>query len=347
MKKLLSLALIVILTISLTACKSSEEELAALYYSSDNVVNTDIGEYIIGQTAPLFTEGKLCYVTEAEQFVDENLNCKAAIVINVTDNEFVQGQDIFKQVYPASITKLMTAYIVMEYGNLDDEYTIKEDNCGITESGAQLIGFKKGDVVKVRDLLFCLLMYSGNDAGTALAEYISGDETSFSVFMNEELKKLGCNSTNFTNGHGLHNDNHYTSAYDVYIVLSKCMEYDIFKEICQTMDYEFSHLNAQGEYTNVSFSTTNRFKLGLYPVPEGITILGGKTGNTYAAGSCLVQYISDANGKEYIVGIFGAENTDSLYTQMTYLMNSISFADENTAQTGEDEGVEGGESTTE
>lgn len=315
--------MISIMILSLTACGSSEDELVALYSSSDSVVNTDIGEFIIGQTVPLLTEEKLCYVTEDQLVADSELSCAAAILIDVTHNKFIQGQDIFKKVYPASITKLLTAYVVLKYGNIDDEYTIKENDCGITEEGAQLIGFKKGDVVKVKDLLYCLLVYSGNDAGVALAEYISGDVETFCDLMNNEAKRMGCNNTHYVNPHGLHNEDHYTCAYDVYIILSSCMEYDIFREITQTDDYEFSHLNAQGEYETVSFSTTNKFKTGRYPLPEGITILATKTGTTYSAGSCLVQYISDAEGNEYIAGIWGTQSSDSLYSQMTYLMEKV------------------------
>ncbi len=328
MKRSVSLFLILIICLSLIGCKSSEEELVAFYSSSDNVVSTDVGEYIIGQTAPLLTEGKLCYVSKEQLVTDENLNCKAAIFINLTDNVLIQGQNIYDKVYPASITKLMTAYVIMKYGNLEDTVTIAEDNCGITEEGAQLIGFKKGDIVTVKDLLYCLLVYSGNDAGTALAEYLSGTEADFCALLTQEAKKLGCNMTNYTNPHGLHDENHYTSAYDMYILMRECMEFEIFREISQTVDYQFSHLNAQGEYTNVSFRTTNRFKLGAFEVPAGITILGGKTGTTYSAGSCLIQYISDAEGKEYILAVFGATSSDSLYEQMTYLMDKVAIKEE-------------------
>lgn len=324
MKRFTALLISLTLVVSLTSCGSSEDELVALYSSSDNVVNTDIGEFIVGQMAPLLTEEKLCYITEDQLSNDENLNCASAILINLSDNQLVQGQDIFKKVYPASLTKLMTAYVVFKYGNPDDMITISEDNCGITESGAQLIGFKKGDVISVKDLLYCLLVYSGNDAGTALAEYISGSEEEFCKLLSQEAKKLGCNNSNFVNPHGLHDENHYTSAYDTYIVLEKCMEIDLFREIAQTKDYEFSHLNASGEYVNKVFSTTNKFKLGVYSFPEDLTILGGKTGNTYSAGSCLIMHVADLEGKEYIVGIFGAPGTDSLYTQMQYLLGKIS-----------------------
>jgi D-alanyl-D-alanine carboxypeptidase (penicillin-binding protein 5/6) len=323
LKKFICLIIATTMITNITGCKSAEDELVAFYSSDDNVVNTDIGQFLIGRTAPLLTEDKLCYITNNQLEADSNLNCNAAILIDVTDNKLIQAQNIYDKIYPASITKLLTAYVVLKYGNMDDEITIEEDDCGITEAGAQLIGFKKGDVIKVSDLLYCLLVYSGNDSATALAEYIAGSESAFCDKMNEEAKKLGCNNTHYTNPHGLHDENHYTCAYDVYIVLEACMQYELFKTISQTVDYEFTHKTIDGTYATKSFSTTNKFKLGNYELPAGVTILGGKTGNTYAAGSNLIMNISTEDGKEYVVGLFGEADSESLYTQMTYLINKV------------------------
>jgi D-alanyl-D-alanine carboxypeptidase (penicillin-binding protein 5/6) len=322
-KSAICLTLVSALLFNSTGCKTAEDELVAFYSSDDSVVNTDIGQFVIGQTAPLLTEGRLCYITNDQLQADPNLNCNAAILVDMTTNELIQAQNIYDKIYPASITKLLTAYVVFKYGNLDDEITISEDDCGITEAGAQLIGFKKGDVIKVSDLLYCLLVYSGNDSATALAQYISGSDDAFSELMNEEAKKLGCNNTHYTNPHGLHDENHYTCAYDVYIVLEACMQYDLFRTISETVDYEFTHKTADGSYATKSFSTTNKFKLGNYELPAGITILGGKTGNTYAAGTNLIMVISNEAGEEYVVGLFGEADSESLYTQMTYLINKV------------------------
>ncbi len=322
-KSAICLTLVSALLFNSTGCKTAEDELVAFYSSDDSVVNTDIGQFVIGQTAPLLTEGRLCYITNDQLQADPNLNCNAAILVDMTTNELIQAQNIYNKIYPASITKLLTAYVVFKYGNLDDEITITEDDCGITESGAQLIGFKKGDVIKVSDLLYCLLVYSGNDSATALAQYISGSDDAFSELMNEEAKNLGCNNTHYTNPHGLHDENHYTCAYDVYIVLEACMQYELFRTISQTVDYEFTHKTADGSYATKSFSTTNKFKLGNYELPAGITILGGKTGNTYAAGTNLIMVISNEAGEEYVVGLFGEADSESLYTQMTYLINKV------------------------
>lgn len=320
------LLLIALLLPALCSCSSKEDELYALYSKPDNVVNTDVGEYIIGQTAPLFTEGKYCFVKTTDYSSDAKIKNKAALVINISDNKLVYANDCFEKVYPASVTKLMTALVILKYGNIDDKYEVKEDNCGITEEGAQLMGFKKGDVLTVRDLLYCLLLYSGNDAAEALADYYSGSNSEFCKIMNEEAEKLGCIGTHYTNPHGLHDEDHYTTAYDEYVILSKCLEYELFRDITQCSTVEISYLNAEGQPQTMSVVTTNSFKLGEYAVPEGMTIIGGKTGNTYAAGACLIQAVKTSDGKEYIIGFFGAENNDYLYEQMSYEMNKLQEA---------------------
>ena len=162
----------------------------------------------------------------------------------------------------------------------------------------------------------------------ALADYYCGNEAEFCNIMNEEAKKLGCASTHYLNSHGLHEKEHYTSAYDQYIVLRECLEYELFRTIAGLSQYEFSYMTADGNYNTMSVSTTNRFKNGLYALPSGMSIIGGKTGNTYAAGACLIQCVENSEGKQFIIGVFGAKNYDSLYRQMQYLMNKQVKADE-------------------
>lgn len=321
MKKLLILILASAMMTCMVSCSKPENELYAFYTNDDNVVNTDIGEYIMGRTSDFFTEGKFCYVKPEEQSTDENLSVKACIMINLTENKLVFADRIFDKVYPASITKLLTALIILRHANLDDIYVVKQDNCGITEEGAQLMGFKAGDKISVKNLLYCLLLYSGNDAAAALADYYSNDIPTFCNLMNEEAERLGCIGTHYTNPHGLHDDNHYTTAYDEYVILRYCLDYDLFRDIAQSTEYEFSYEDAAGQIKTMSVVTTNKFKLGQYEMPQGMSIIGGKTGNTFAAGPCLIQSVSNADGEEFIIGIFGGGNNDKLYRQMQYMMN--------------------------
>ena len=147
---------------------------------------------------------------------DYAFSCVSAACYDITDNKVIFSKDVYNKVYPASTTKLLTAYIAMKYLDLDSEILITEDNCGITTPGAQLCGFKAGDRLTVRDMLYCLLIYSGNDAAEALALAVSGSEKDFADLMNEEAKKLGAIDTHFTNPHGLHDIKHFTTAYDIF-----------------------------------------------------------------------------------------------------------------------------------
>ena len=324
MKRITAILLSLILLLQVSGCSKPEDELYAFYSDDDNLISSDIGEYIEGRSASFLTEGSLCYVKPEEMSDDENLKNKATLVINITKNELVYAKDCFKQVYPASITKLLTTLVILENGKLDEYYTVKQDNCGITEEGAQLMGFKAGDVIKVEDLLYCLLLYSGNDAAAALADYLCQSETDFCRLMNEMAISLGCIGTHYTNPHGLHDSDHYTTAYDEYVILKKCLEYDIFRKISELTEYDFSYKTGEGGFRNLTVKTTNKYKLGIYEVPEGVTIIAGKTGNTYAAGPCLIQCVRNKDNEEFIIAIFGAKDNKDLYTQMTYLMNKVS-----------------------
>ena len=117
--------------------------------------------------------------------------------------------------YPASITKVMTSLIAIKYGNLEDQVTVTEDAV-ISESGATLCGIKPGDTLTLEQLLYGLMLPSGNDAGAAIAIHMAGSIDAFADMMNEEAKRLGATDTHFMNPHGLHDEDHYTTAYDLY-----------------------------------------------------------------------------------------------------------------------------------
>ena len=118
-------------------------------------------------------------------------------------------------VYPASITKIMTAMLALKYGNMDETVTITQENVTL-EDGSQVCGFGAGDKVTMGQLVRCLLVYSGNDAASAIAEHIGGTTDNFVDMMNSYAAQLGCTGTHFSNPHGLQDENHYTTPYDIY-----------------------------------------------------------------------------------------------------------------------------------
>jgi len=140
------------------------------------------------------------------------LTADAFLLVNMTQDDVLYSYNASKVIYPASITKLMTAYLALEYGNLDDVVTFSQTAVTRVIPDAMMCGFKAGDQISLRDLLICMLLFSGNDTAVAVAEHISGSEERFVELMNETAEKLGMTETFYCNSHGLPDDAHVTSA---------------------------------------------------------------------------------------------------------------------------------------
>ncbi|MBQ8007329.1 MAG: D-alanyl-D-alanine carboxypeptidase, partial [Lachnospiraceae bacterium] len=162
---------------------------------------------------------------------------EAGGLFDATSAETVYAKNVHKKLNPASLTKVMTAYIALKYGHLEDTLTASS-NVLITESGAQLMGLKEGDKLTLEQALNALLLYSANDAGVLIAEYLSGSVESFAAVMNDEAVKLGATNTHFTNPHGLTDEEHYTTVYDLYLMFNAAMQFEEFRRIINTTEYK-------------------------------------------------------------------------------------------------------------
>jgi D-alanyl-D-alanine carboxypeptidase len=251
---------------------------------------------------------------------DPKLSAGASLFINITDKELIYADNVYDRLYPASLTKLMTALVVLKYGELTDNVTISHDASHITEGGAKLCGFSEGDIISMDALLRCLLIYSGNDAAIAIAEHIGGSVDEFVTMMNKEAQEIGAVHTNYVNPNGLHDDNQYTTAYDIYLIFNELMKYDTFCSIINTSSYTAKYKDKDGNTKEKTFEATNEYLSGETEIPEGIEIIGGKTGTTNKAGNCLVLLSKDNAKKEYISVILKAKDNTSLYSQMSYLL---------------------------
>jgi len=263
----------------------------------------------------------ICVVPAGKQDKkDENLPADAALIINTSTNEKLYSRGIYKRLYPASITKIVTALVTLKYGNLEDTVTVSYNASHITEYGAKLCGFQEGDQIKLEKLLYALMIYSGNDAGIAIAEHISGSTEKFAKLMNQEMEALGAAGSHFTNPHGLHDDNHYTTAYDLYLVFNRLVsDYPEFTDIIGKESVKVKYKNAAGEKKELYFTSTIKYNLGTETPPEGVAVTGGKTGTTQMAGSNLILY-SAGPGGNYISVVMHASDAYSLYDQMNYLL---------------------------
>lgn len=265
---------------------------------------------------------ELCVVDESLQTEDAAVNAEAAAVFDLSGRRTIYSKNAFEQLHPASITKVMTALVAIKYGNLTDEVTVTEDAV-INEKGATLCGIKPGDVLTMEQLLYGLMLPSGNDAGAAIAVHMAGNIENFAVLMNEEAARLGATSTHFSNPHGLTNQEHLTTAYDLYLIFNEALKQPKFREVVGSTAYTANYLSGTGELVSTTWKGGNWYMVGEREAPEGLTVIGGKTGTTNAAGYCLIMASRDSAQKEYISVVLKAGSRPALYDNMTQIIQKI------------------------
>lgn len=244
-----------------------------------------------------------------------------SVLMDLDDKEIIFAQNIHEKAYPASITKLMTALVAVKYGTLTDVITITDSALHL-EEGSTEMGLQAGDQTTLDELLHALLIYSGNDAAMAIAEHIGGTVEEFVAMMNQEAHALGATNTNFVNPSGLHDENHYTTVYDIYLMLNEAIKNPYLSEIMLLNVYNFSY--TRGDQTLIKrLDSTDQYLTKQVTPPKGVTVLGGKTGTTSDAGSCLALVSQNAYGEPYISIVLNAPTKVSLYTNMNQLLEQI------------------------
>ena len=248
----------------------------------------------------------------------------ASSLFDLENKNVLYSWQSHERLYPASTTKIMTALLALENGNLEDTVTISKTAAAASfPSDAQVCGLREGEVWTLEDLLNALLLYSGNDAASAIAEHIAGTEESFVNMMNSRARELMANNTHFTNPHGLHDDEHYTTAYDLYLIFNECIKNEHFVEIISSDSYTAVYTAADGSQQEMTFTPTNLYAKGVVEEPDNVTIVGGKTGTTDEAGCCLILLVRDSQNRPYISIVMGAPDKSTLYEDMTSLIEKI------------------------
>lgn len=246
----------------------------------------------------------------------------SAALFDMNGLETLYAKNPNEQVHPASLTKVMTALVALKHGS-PDQLLVASENVKITESGAQLFGLKPGDSMTLEQALHILLMYSANDAAVMIAEGVGGGSMeNFIELMNEEAKALGATNCHFTNPHGLTQEDHYVTSYDLYLIFEEALKYELFKEIIQMTTYSTTYTGSDGKEYSMEIKNTNQYLNGNYAAPENITVIGGKTGTTKAAGHCLILLSKNSSRKPYISVIMSADSTDNLYLKMNDLLKA-------------------------
>ena len=270
----------------------------------------------------LFAE-KLCVTTGdvALEGFPGDASLHAAGLFDIEKQQVLYGDRLFDRLYPASTTKVMTALLVLKYGNLDDIVTVSENALNL-EAEATVCGLQSGDKLSLYDLLCGLVIQSGNDSAVAIAEHMFGSVEAFAQKMNEEALILGATGSNFTNPHGLHDMNHYTTAYDLYLMFNACLKYEAFQDIISMKSYASTVTGGEGSTRVLEWYPTNYYSAGITPVPEGVTVFGGKTGTTNEAGSCVILYSQNEAGNPFISLVMGASDKEILYQDMSQILTT-------------------------
>ena len=275
-------------------------------------------------TAAAYYAEDLCVAAEDVKATDaEAQDALAACFFNLDTKEILYAKNIHGRMYPASTTKIMTALLLLEQGGLDDQTTVSKEAITFRESGVTTVKLKEGDVLSMDQLLHALLIVSANDAANVIAEKVGGSVEQFAQMMNEKAASIGATNTHFVNPHGLHDEEHYTTAYDLYLMFQEAMKHEEFLEVLQMPSYETTYLSAGGQEQAATWSSTNRFTTGDVTVPDGVKAVGGKTGSTRAAMSCLVQLFEDAGGQRYVAIILGASERSVLYQEMQGFLSTL------------------------
>jgi len=230
---------------------------------------------------------QILFPANVAQGSDRNpLVSRAAIVLDSDSGLLLFAKNADQRMYPASTTKVMTAIMAIESGRLDEIVTVQNTDTYVVPS---IIGLIPGETITLRDLVYGLLLRSGNDAARCIARYLAGSQEAFAKRMNERIRELGCRGTHFTNAHGLPDRYHYTTARDLGTLMRHAMALPEFREIIATHQYR-----SESSRKKRVFQNKNKL-LDLY---EGT--LGGKPGYTRAAQQTLVAS-AQRNGSEVVI----------------------------------------------
>ncbi len=308
-------AIVLVLSIILCGCDNSE----ITYSIYDNSKQYNLINNELNTNNNLFASD-LCVADGSNlglESVDSTV-AGGAIIANRDKRQINYSQNIFQKMYPASTTKILTALICIRYANLDEYVTVSENACKQTKDSS-IAGLNPGDRITYRQLLYGLMLASGNDAAIAIAEGMSGSVQEFSKLMNNEAVAVGATKSNFITPNGLHDENHYTTVYDMYLIFNEALKYQLFNDIISTPSFEAFYTDVNGNPVRKTWNNTNKYLTKNVRMPKGITVIGGKTGTTNPAGYCLVLLSRNENNEQIISIVYNADCVNNLY----HLMNQI------------------------
>ena len=257
----------------------------------------------------LLLVGQLAVPAQAARVSPPPVEARAALLVDRKTGAVIYAMNEHAELYPASLTKIMTCLLVLEAIDegrlkLNQEVTATPTALeGLAEDGSTA-GIEAGEILTVEELLYCLMVVSANEAGAILAEKISGSVDSFVDRMNAKAKELGCENTHFMNPHGYHDSQHYTSAWDLYLITKAALEHPMFMTICDASSHTVPATNMSDER---QLNNTN-FLIRSGREYYNADVHGVKTGSHSMAGNCLVTTAQHAS-MDLLCVILGADRT--------------------------------------
>ena len=274
----------------------------------------------------------LIYNVNAAETNIPNVASPSAVLMDLNTGKILYEKNINKKMYPASLTKVMTAILTLEKCELNEVATVSYDAVMSISSGYVTANLQIGEELTVEQLLYVLMVGSANDAAVVLAEHISGSVEDFSVLMNEKAKELGCKGTNFLNPYGAHDENHYSTAYDLALMSKYAMQNETFRTLVSTTSYTLPTTNKYEKEdrafrnTNalLEYSTNQRADNYYYKYATGI-----KTGFTTPAKNCLISSANKGNLELLVVVLGAGQNEQGLSNRYLDTINLFEYGYDN------------------
>lgn len=249
---------------------------------------------------------------------------KAAILLELNSNAVVFSLNPDLQIYPASLTKILTCILALEYGDLEDMVTVTDTALSNLDIAGSSAGLVAGEQMTLRNLLYCMMLSSANEACNVAAEYVCGDIETFVELMNAKAAAIGCKNTHFVNTHGLHNEEHYTTVRDLSTMARYAWQNEMFRKISSCAQYTVPATNKSEarELETTNELIIDNYTKYFYPRASGI-----KTGFTTPAGGCLASTAADKH-VEYLSIVVGCEivhEEDNSYTDERFTVSKQLF----------------------
>ncbi|HJJ12007.1 MAG TPA: D-alanyl-D-alanine carboxypeptidase [Clostridiaceae bacterium] len=247
-----------------------------------------------------------------------NINAESAILIDGDTGKILYEKSAYEKRAPASTTKIMTALLALEHCKTTDVATVTSEAITSVPSGYSTDLLKMGEELTIKDLLYALLLPSSNEAANVLAIHIAGSIDSFASMMNTKAMDLGCKNTHFVNPNGVHDDNHYSTAYDLSLIAKEAMKNDIFRQIVSTASYTLPNSNKYSRIDRTLITTNDLIKKQSNNYYE--YAIGIKTGFTTPAKNCLVSSATK-DGKTLIAVALRSNTDNNRYNDTKTLFN--------------------------